>query len=49
VIVTDESIATFEEMQLTVVKVEGSEVGYTRPDPNGATIRVATSTLSDMN
>jgi len=40
---TDESIATFEEMQLSVVEEEGPESGYTKPDPTGATIRVATS------
>ena len=42
-IFTDESIASFEEMQLKVVEEEGQESGYTRPDPNGATIRVAIS------
>jgi len=42
-IFTDESIAAFEEHQLTVVEEEGSESGYTKPDPNGPMIRVATS------
>jgi inosine-uridine nucleoside N-ribohydrolase len=40
---TDESIASFEGMQLKVVEEEGQESGYTRSDPNGATIRVAMS------
>jgi len=40
---TDESIAGFEEMQLSVVEEEGPESGYTKPDPNGPMIRVATS------
>jgi pyrimidine-specific ribonucleoside hydrolase len=42
-IFTDESIATFEEFQLSVVEAEGPESGYTKPDPSGPTIRVATS------
>lgn len=42
-IFTDPSIATFEEFQLTVVEQEGPESGYTKSDPNGATIKVATS------
>lgn len=42
-IFTDPSVATFEEFQLTVVEEEGPESGYTKPDPNGATIKVATS------
>lgn len=42
-IFTDESIATFEEIQLTVVEQEGPESGYTKPNSNGPTIRVATS------
>lgn len=42
-IFTDQSIAAFEEMQLTVVEEEGPESGYTKPDPNGAKIKVATS------
>ena len=41
-IFTDESIATFEKFQLTVVEQEGPESGYTRPDPDGPTIKVAT-------
>ena len=40
---TDESLVDFEEMQLSVVEEEGPESGYTKPDPNGSTIRVATS------
>jgi pyrimidine-specific ribonucleoside hydrolase len=40
-IFTDESIASFEEIQLSVVEGEGPESGYTMPDPNGPTIRVA--------
>jgi inosine-uridine nucleoside N-ribohydrolase len=42
-IFTDGSIATIEEMELTVVEEEGPESGYTKPDPNGATIKVAVS------
>jgi inosine-uridine nucleoside N-ribohydrolase len=42
-IFTDESITAFEEIQLTVVEEEGSESGYTKPDPNGPAIRVATN------
>jgi len=42
-IFTDESIATFEEMKLRVVEEEGPGSGYTKSDPNGSTIRVATS------
>jgi pyrimidine-specific ribonucleoside hydrolase len=42
-IFTDGGIATFEEMELTVVEEEGPESGYTKPDPNGATIKVAVS------
>ncbi|HSM71742.1 MAG TPA: nucleoside hydrolase [Anaerolineales bacterium] len=38
---TDESIATFEELRLRVIEEEGSESGYTKPDPNGPMIRVA--------
>ena len=40
---TDHSIATFEEMQLTVVEEEGPESGRTKPDSAGATIKVAVS------
>lgn len=40
---TDESIATFEEMQLRVVEEEGPDSGYTKSDPNGATVKVAMS------
>lgn len=42
-IFTDESIATFEEFQLNVVEEDGTESGYTKPDPNGPAIRVATN------
>jgi inosine-uridine nucleoside N-ribohydrolase len=41
-IFTDESLATFEEFQLTVIEQEGPESGYTKPNLNGPTIRVAT-------
>jgi pyrimidine-specific ribonucleoside hydrolase len=40
---TDESLANFEEMQLSVVEEEGPESGYTKPDSNGSMVRVATS------
>lgn len=43
-IFTNPSIASFEEFQLTVVEEEGPESGYTKPDSNGAMIKVATST-----
>jgi len=43
VVFTDESIANFEEMQLSVVEEEGPDSGYTKPDSNGPMIRVATS------
>lgn len=39
---TDESLADFEEMHLSVVEEEGPESGYTKPDPFGPTVRVAT-------
>lgn len=42
-IFTDESIATFEEMRLMVVEAEGSESGRTKPNSNGAKIKVAIS------
>jgi pyrimidine-specific ribonucleoside hydrolase len=42
-IFTDPSIAAFEEMQLNVVEEEGPESGYTKPDPNGARVKVAMS------
>jgi inosine-uridine nucleoside N-ribohydrolase len=42
-IFTDESLADFEEMQLSVVEEEGPESGYTKPDAAGPMIRVATS------
>ncbi len=41
-IFTDESIASFEEIQLSVVEQEGPQSGYTKPDAAGPTIRVAT-------
>jgi pyrimidine-specific ribonucleoside hydrolase len=41
-IFTDESIATFEEIRLTVIEEEGPESGYTKSDPGGPMIRVAT-------
>jgi pyrimidine-specific ribonucleoside hydrolase len=40
-IFTDESLATFEMRELTVVEEEGSQSGYTRPTEDGALIRVA--------
>ena len=40
---TDESLADFEEKQLRVVEDEGPESGYTKPDQNGSSIRVAMS------
>lgn len=42
-IFSDESIATFEEYQLTVVETEGAESGRTMQDSNGSTIKVAVS------
>lgn len=46
-IFTDPSIATFEEFQLIVVEEEGPESGYTKPDPDGAMVKVATSADRD--
>jgi len=46
-IFTDPGIAAFEEFHLTVVEEEGPESGYTKPDPNGARIKVATSADRD--
>ena len=40
---TDESLADFEERKLRVVEDEGPESGYTKPNQNGSTIRVAMS------
>jgi len=40
---TDQSVVTFEEIQLVVVTDEGSESGRTKADSNGARIRVAIS------
>ncbi len=42
-IVTDESLATFEMRTVLVVEEEGPQSGYTRPDENGVSVRVATS------
>ena len=42
-IFTDQSIASFEEMELTVVEEEGPESGRTKPVSDGSTIRVAVS------
>jgi len=42
VIFTEESIASFKEIQLSVVE-EGPESGYTKPDEAGPMIRIATS------
>ena len=40
---TDPSIASFEEVALRVVEEEGPESGRTKPAPDGAKIKVATS------
>jgi inosine-uridine nucleoside N-ribohydrolase len=40
-IFTDQSIASFKDVQLVVVEDEGSESGRTKPVPNGAKIKVA--------
>ncbi len=40
---TDQSIVSLEEIQLVVVTDEGSESGRTKPDSNGAKIKVAMS------
>jgi len=40
---TDQSVASFEEIQLVVVEDEGSESGRTKPDSNSAMIKVAMS------
>jgi len=40
---TDQSVVSLEEIQLVVVADEGSESGRTRPDSNGARIKVAMS------
>jgi pyrimidine-specific ribonucleoside hydrolase len=42
-IFTDDSLAAFEEMRLTVVEEQGPDSGATRPDPEGAQVRVAVS------
>jgi inosine-uridine nucleoside N-ribohydrolase len=42
-IFTDPSIATYEEMELTVVEEEGPESGRTKPIAGGSPIRVAVS------
>jgi len=44
---TDESIANFEKMHLSVVEEEGPDSGYTKPGSNGPMIRVATSADRD--
>jgi inosine-uridine nucleoside N-ribohydrolase len=41
-IFTDESIATFQEFELSVVEQEGTESGRTKPDSQGPKIKVAT-------
>lgn len=41
-IALDDSLATIEERGITVITDEGNECGYTKPDPNGTIIRVAT-------
>ena len=40
---TDLSIARFEEVALRIVEEEGPESGRTKPAPDGAKIKVATS------
>lgn len=45
---TDPGMASFKEVQLSVVEEEGPENGRTKPDPNGATIKVATSANRDQ-
>lgn len=40
-IFTDDSLATIEEMQLSVVEQEGPQIGYTKPADDGARLRVA--------
>ena len=42
-IFTDPSIATFEDMELSVVEEEGPESGRTKPASDGSTIKVAVS------
>jgi inosine-uridine nucleoside N-ribohydrolase len=42
-IFTDQSIAQYQEMELTVVEEEGQESGRTKPASNGSKIRVAVS------
>jgi inosine-uridine nucleoside N-ribohydrolase len=42
-IFTDQSIATFEEVALTVVEEEGPESGRTKPASDGSKIKVAVS------
>jgi pyrimidine-specific ribonucleoside hydrolase len=46
-IFTDPNLAIFEEFQLTVVEEDGPESGFTKPDPNGAKIKVAVSADRD--
>lgn len=40
-IFTDESLVSFEEMQLVVLEDEGPQSGFTKPDEGGANVRVA--------
>ena len=42
-IVTDESLATFQEMSLVVIDEEGAESGRTAVSDSGHTMRVAIS------
>jgi inosine-uridine nucleoside N-ribohydrolase len=46
-IFTDPSIASFQDMELVVVEEEGSESGRTKPDSNGAKIKVAVGAKQD--
>ena len=45
---TDQSIASFRDIQLTVVEGEGSESGRTKPDESGAKIKVAVGANQDQ-
>jgi inosine-uridine nucleoside N-ribohydrolase len=40
-VLTDESLATFETTNLTVVEAEGTESGRTKPMPDGPAVRIA--------
>ncbi len=46
-IFTDPRIASFQDMELVVVEEEGSESGRTKPDSNGAKIKVAVGAKQD--